>query len=139
MAINKIEVPNGELFDIVLESLRMGQSVKLNVKGQSMLPFFISGQSVLIRPIHDDDYKKGMVVLADAGKHFVVHRILRIEGNRVTLFGDGNIIGTETMTKDKVYGVIDTSRFSRFLARIWLWMRPVRKYPLWFLKRLTPR
>lgn len=127
------------MFSVVRDMLLEGSPVRVSVKGRSMLPFFLSGSTVLLRPIKEEDFRKYNVVLADTGHNFVIHRIISLDGNRVTLLGDGNIYGTETMTRDKVYGIIDCSRMHLFFARIWLWLRPVRRYPLAILRRITPR
>jgi hypothetical protein len=118
--------------DILLE----GDKVTITVNGQSMLPFFRSGSTVTLRPIRKEDFKKYAVVFADAGNHFVIHRIINIEANKVTLLGDGNIYGTESMDKERVYGVIDCSATHIFFAKIWLWMRPVRRFPLAIFRRV---
>ncbi len=130
---------NREMFSVVRDLLLEGSPVRVAVKGQSMLPFFLSGSKVALRPIRQEDFRKYNVVLADTGRNFVIHRIIALDGDRVTLLGDGNIYGTESMTRDKVYGVIDCSRLHLFFARIWLWLRPVRRYPLAILRRITPR
>ena len=124
------------MFSVVRDFLLQGKCVNVSVQGNSMLPFFRSGSKVLIRPISDGDLKKYNVVLADTGKNFVIHRIINVKDNMVTLLGDGNIVGTETMHGDKVYGIIDCSLFHYFFARIWLLMRPIRKYPLAVFRRL---
>lgn len=133
------EASNLEMFSVVRQLLEDGESVRVSVKGQSMLPFFISGSTITLRPIREDDFRKGNVVLGYTGHSYVVHRIIRVTGNDVTLFGDGNLVGTETMTRDNVFGIVDCGRLHRCLARIWLWMRPVRRYPLWFIRRITPK
>lgn len=109
----------------------------MRVRGQSMLPFFQSGSTICLRPIREEDFRIGQVVMAETpqGK-FVVHRIYRIEGDQITLLGDGNCIGTETMPRAKVYGVVECSRLHLLLARLWQWMRPVRRYPLALLRRI---
>lgn len=104
-----------------------------------MLPFFRSGSTVLLRPIRSEDFRKYNVVLADTGRNFVIHRIIEVGDEQITLLGDGNIYGTETMSRDKVYGVIDCSALHLALAKIWLWMRPVRRFPLAIFRRITPR
>ena len=129
-------VDNYATFSIVRDILLEGDNVTVAVNGQSMLPFFRSGSAVTLRPITAEDYKKYAVVFADAGGRFVIHRIINIEGNKVTLLGDGNIYGTETMPKDRVYGVIDCSKFHIFLAKIWLLMRPIRRFPLAIFRRV---
>ena len=134
-----MEIKRGDnvaTFSVVRDILLEGDCVTVAVKGQSMLPFFRSGTTVTIRPIREDDFKKYSVVFADTGNHFVIHRIISVDNNRVTLLGDGNIYGTETMTKDKVYGAIDCSKTHLFFAKIWLWMRPVRRFPLAIFRRV---
>ncbi len=133
------EAGNREMFSVVRDLLLDGSPVKVAVKGQSMLPFFTSGSAVLLRPIKEEDFRKYNVVLADAGRSFVIHRIIALDGDNVTLLGDGNYIGTETMTRDKVYGIVDCSHLHIALAKVWLWLRPVRRYPLWLFRRITPR
>lgn len=130
---------NVATFSVVRDILLEGQAVKVAVKGQSMLPFFVSGATVSIRPITPSDFKVYNVVFADAGNHFVIHRIIGLEGDKVTLLGDGNIVGTESMTRDKVYGVVDCSALSLFLARLWVALRPVRRFPLAIFRRITPK
>ena len=123
-------------FSLVRDILLEGKTVKVQVQGLSMLPFFRSGSTVTIRPIQENDFRKLAVVFADAGNHFVIHRIISIDDNKITLLGDGNIVGTETMPKNKVYGIIDCSTLHLFCARIWLWMRAFRRYPLAVFRRV---
>lgn len=133
------EMNNREMFSVVRDLLLEGSPVRVSVKGQSMLPFFRSGSTVSLRPIREEDFRKYNVVLADTGRNFVIHRIIALDGDMVTLLGDGNIYGTESMTRDKVYGIIDCSRVHILFARIWLWLRPVRRFPLAIIRRITPR
>lgn len=134
--MNKTYVNNLASFSLVRDILQEGKTVKVQVQGQSMLPFFRSGSTVTIKPIQEKELKKLAVVFADAGNHFVIHRIISIKGNYVTLLGDGNIVGTETMPKEKVYGIVHCPSLHLFLARIWLWMRPLRRYPLAVFRRI---
>lgn len=121
--------------DLLLE----GESVRICVQGQSMLPFFHSGSVITLRPLREGDLRRGTVVLAETVQgNFVVHRIVRVTPEEITLLGDGNL-ATETMPPAKVYGVVDCNVAHRALARIWLWMRPVRRYPLWFLRRICKK
>ena len=135
----KMETKSGAnvtTFSVVRDILLEGANITVSVKGHSMLPFFRSGSTVELRPIKEEDFKRYNVVLADAGGHFVIHRIIAIDGDKVTLLGDGNSVGTEVMTKDKVYGIIECSKMHIFLAKIWFLLRPVRRYPLAILRRI---
>lgn len=132
-------VDNRELFSVVRDELLEGKSVRVAVRGQSMLPFFMSGSTIELRPIAKSDIRKYNVVLADAGRSFVVHRIIAVNNERVTLLGDGNIIGTEVVERDKIYGIVDCSQLHIALAKVWVWLRPVRRFPLAILRRVCPK
>lgn len=129
-------ISNRELFSIVRDSLLEGKTVRVAVKGESMLPFFRSGSTITLRPAKEEDICKYSVVMADAGDSFVVHRIIEVGEEYVTLLGDGNYRGTERVARDKIYGVVDCSALHRFFAKIWLWMRPVRRFPLALFRRV---
>jgi hypothetical protein len=132
-------IDNRELFSVVRDELLEGNTVRVAVRGQSMLPFFMSGSTIELRPVAYGDIRKYNVVLADAGRSFVVHRIIAVDNERVTLLGDGNIIGTEVVEREKIYGVVDCSRLHIALAKVWVWLRPVRRYPLAILRRVCPK
>ncbi len=129
-------ISNRELFSIVRDTLLEGKTVRVSVKGESMLPFFRSGSTITLRPVQANDIRKYNVVMADAGHAFVVHRIIEVGDEHITLLGDGNYAGTERVTRDKIYGVVDCSALHLFFAKIWLWLRPVRRYPLAVFRRV---
>jgi hypothetical protein len=135
---------------IIQEAVRLvrdGVSVTFPVKGRSMLPFIFGGrESVILQK--PDNLKRGHVVLAEVGPNlYVVHRIIKIEPDRITLMGDGNIRGTESCRPECVLArathVVDAqgqrrpleSRAQMAKARIWFWLRPLRRYILAVLRR----
>lgn len=130
------QIANRELFSIVRDSLLAGEVVRVSVNGQSMLPFFRSGSTITLRPVREGDIRKYSVVMADAGHAFVVHRIIKVEKECVTLLGDGNYISTERVAHNKIYGVVDCSALHIFFAKIWLLLRPVRRFPLAIFRRV---
>ena len=129
-------ISNRELFSVVRDTLVEGKTVRVAVKGESMLPFFRSGSTITLRPAKAEDIRKYAVVMADAGDNFVVHRIIEVGEEYVTLLGDGNYLGTERVAREKIYGVVDCSALHLFFAKIWLWLRPVRRYPLAVFRRI---
>lgn len=136
---------------IIEEAIRLvedGVCVTLPVNGNSMLPFIIGGKEsvILQKPAQS---KIGDVVLAWAdGCRYVVHRIIAIEGDAVTLMGDGNLSGMEHCTlkdvKAKVTHVVGADerphnlycRWRCAVARLWWHLRPVRRYLLAIYRRL---
>lgn len=129
-------ISNREIFAIARDTLLEGSTVRIAVNGESMLPFFRSGSTILLRPVREEDIRKYNVVMADAGHAFVVHRIVKVDDDKITLLGDGNIYGTESVSRDKIYGVVDCSALHLFFAKIWLWLRPVRRFPLAIFRRV---
>ena len=94
-------------FSLARELLHEGQSVDVCVRGQSMLPFFRSGSVIRLRPLRPGDLRRGNVVLGETdGGHFVVHRILRVDAEVVTLLGDGNVAGTERIAAERIHGIV---------------------------------
>lgn len=139
---------------IIKEAVRLvqdGVSVTFPVKGRSMLPFiFGSRESVILQK--PDSLQSGQVVLAEVGPdRYVVHRIIKVTKDLITLMGDGNIRGTESCTPDKVLAiathVVDENGIRRPLyskariakAKLWYHIRPLRRYILAALRRLNKK
>ena len=132
------------------EALRLvqkGVTVTFPVTGQSMLPFIIGGKEsvILHRPGLID---VGDVVLAWVdGNRYVVHRIIKLDYDRVTLMGDGNLTTEHCALSDikaRVTHVVDAkdkthylyNRWRMFGAKVWYWLRPIRRYLLAIYRRL---
>ena len=128
--------------------LQEGRRVVLPVKGFSMNPFIIGDrESVeLVKP--SSPLKDGDVVLAWVdGTHYVIHRIIGIDGNKVSLMGDGNTAGIEHCRTDEVSAlaeyVIAPNGKRRYLytktrlrfARWWRKLLPVRRWLLAIYRR----
>ena len=139
----EFDMPTDE--QILSEAIRLvseGVQVTLPVNGRSMYPFIIGGQEsvVLVMP---QGIRVGHVVLAqvEGGRH-VVHRIVQLEGDRVTLMGDGNLQGREHCNIDgvkalavQVVGKTGKKRplygfCGNLCAKIWYAARPIRRYLL---------
>jgi len=139
---------DNEIIEEAIRLVREGVSVTLPVNGNSMLPFIIGGkESVILQK--PELPKVGDVVLAWAdGYRYVVHRIIRINGDRVTLMGDGNLAGTEHCTLNDIKAiathVVDAkertlylyNRWRKSVAKIWFRLRPMRRYLLAIYRRL---
>lgn len=128
--------------------VREGRRVVLPVKGFSMNPFIIGDRESVELVSPHQPLKVGDVVLAWVnGTHYVVHRIIGIDGDKVTLMGDGNIAGVEYCTTDEVAAVAEyvvapngkrrylyASGRMRF-ARLWGRLLPVRRWILAIYRR----
>ena len=110
------------------------------VKGISMLPFIRGGvDSVKLRKV--EGLKVGHIVLAVFKGRPIVHRVIAINGNKVTLMGDGNLQGTERGDVSEVLGIVDEiitpsgHRHKPGNGRLWYRLLPVRKYLLKVYKK----
>ena len=133
------------------EALRLvqkGVTVTFPVTGQSMLPFIIGGKESVIL------HRPGLIAVGDVvlawvdGNRYVVHRIIKLDYDRVTLMGDGNVKGTEHCRlndiKARVTHVVSADNKKRDLysrwrvraAKLWYWLRPIRRYLLAIYRRL---
>ena len=137
-----------EIIESAIKLVEEGVCVTFPVKGQSMLPFIIGGREsvILTAPGH---VKVGDVVLAWVeGCRYVVHRIVKISGDDVTLMGDGNIAGVEHCHLNDVkalasHVVDDHERRHDLYApwrmravALWQWLLPIRRYILAIYRRL---
>ena len=130
---------------ILSEAIRLvndGIEVIFPVNGRSMRPFIEGGRdSVLL--VNPESIKPMDVVLARVGDgHYVVHRILSIEGECVTLMGDGNLQGREACECKEIYAkvthvvtpngkkILLYTPFRHFVQKLWVKVLPVRKYLL---------
>lgn len=141
-------LPNEILLGEVSNLLAEGKEVILMTKGFSMNPFIIGDRdSVLLKKMEP---RQGHIALAQiAPGHYVLHRIMSIEGDRVTLHGDGNLRGNEFCTLDKICGCVIailkprdrrtdclSSCFS-FRSRLWVALPTiVKRYYLAFFRRI---
>lgn len=144
--MQRLRLPNNVLLSEVENLLRNGVNVTLKVKGNSMLPFIVGNRDsvVLFAARH---LQKGDMVLARLGdSRYVLHRIIHIHENKVTLMGDGNLKGVEYCHKSNISGkvikivrngrYIDTdSRMERYKGTLWELLRPVRRYMLAIYRR----
>ena len=142
---------------IMSEAIRLvGEciSVTFPVKGRSMLPFIVGGRDsvILEKPT---EIRKGDVVLAYVesenreDRRYVVHRIISLDGDRVTLMGDGNLALHEYCNRGDVSAKVSLvvkpngkkrsldSFLFRFFAKVWFALLPFRRYLLWIYNKVN--
>ena len=141
-------VPNDILLGEVKSMLAEGKDVVIPTKGNSMLPF-IRGErdSVKLRKL--DTLEVGDIVLAEISEgKYVLHRVFALEGDIVTLMGDGNLRGMEQCRRRNIAGTAITilrdgekevdcrSRKARRRAGRWRALLPFRRIILGIYRRI---
>lgn len=150
---SKISIANASLFPHIVSMLNAGHTVKLLLRGNSMRPYLVHerdyallsrvGQKTLANGQSVPDIKVGDVILAEvAPGHYVLHRLISIEGNHITLLGDGNLNPEHCTLADvrgRAYAFIRkgsdsqenvTSLKYRIYRTFWMHTRPLRRYML---------
>lgn len=146
--IKEVQFANAVLLPEIVKMLDEGHTVTLRLRGYSMRPFLEDNRdkALLTKAI---DPKVGDPVLAEVGsKHFVLHRIVKIEGDAVTLRGDGNL-GDEHCRLQDVKGAVigfyrkgrttldrTDGRKWRIYSYIWMHLYPIRRWLLAFYRRI---
>lgn len=144
----EIQFANAQLLPEIIKLLEEKHSVTLQLRGFSMRPFLEDkrDKALLIKP---NQVKVGDPVLAEISpKHYVLHRIVKIEGDMVILRGDGNL-GTEMCQieniKASVVGFYRKGRKQldrtdgkkwKIYSAIWTTLFPIRRYLLAAYRRI---
>ena len=141
------ELPNDAWLGEVSQMLREDKPYAIYVKGYSMRPFIEFGRDK-VKLATAASCQVGDAVLAEIAKgHYVLHRIIKTEGDKITLQGDGNVRGVEYCTTADIRGVVtEYIRPNRTLLaddealkrkiRLWRCLRPIRRYLLFIYKSL---
>lgn len=146
----KVVVENNELLDDVAAMVANGERVVLLTKGQSMLPFIVGGRDSVELTKVDGDIRVGEIILARISNppRYVIHRVIKIENEKITLMGDGNLVGTEVCHTNDVAARITAiikphktinpnSKQQCRRAKIWRALQPIRRYLLAILRRIA--
>ena len=141
--MKKMIVPNEILLAEADDLLSKGIEVVLMTKGNSMLPF-IRGEKDSVNLKRFGAVEVGDIVLARiAPQRYVLHRIFAIDGDVVTLMGDGNLVGTETCRLGDILGTVteiirpNGSKKQVTKGTFWRKLLPVRRYLLWIYRKLV--
>lgn len=132
----------------VIDLLQEGHTVTIVLKGRSMRPFLEDGRDKgLIAKLHNP--KRGDVVLAEVRKgEYVLHRIMRIKGQNVTLMGDGNMSGEHCTLDDlkgfavgfyrKGSGKLEKTNSAKWkiYSLVWTILYPIRRYLLFLYRKM---
>ncbi|WP_026327369.1 S24/S26 family peptidase [Proteiniphilum acetatigenes] len=145
--MRSVTLSNEIMLPEVARMLSEGKHVTIRAKGNSMLPFIVGGKDSVVLE-GKGLYSVGDIVLAEIRpKLFVLHRILKIDDEQVTLMGDGNISGMEQCRKENICGRAITiihkgkqidcnSKKAHRKARLWRNLLPVRRYLLGIYRRI---
>ncbi|MCF0192028.1 MAG: S24/S26 family peptidase [Prevotella sp.] len=142
-----MEFNNAEFLPLAVSYLETKESVKIPLKGYSMRPFLESERdyAVLCKPHKPVLYEPVLALLPD--QRWVLHRIIKIEGENITMLGDGNIMPEYCKASDIQASILGFYRKGRnkidlisgrkwkIYSFFWIHLRPIRRYLL-FINRV---
>ncbi len=142
-----VKFENKLFFPIIIAEVNQGHTVTINLKGRSMRPFLESDRDKAVLTRVGDprvgEPRVGDPILAEVQPDFyVLHRIVKMEGDEVTLMGDGNLGYEHCKKQDFRASVIgfyrkgstklDSVDGRKWRIYSWWWtrLRPIRRYLL---------
>lgn len=140
--MKKMVIPNEILLGEVSGMLAEGMEVIIMTKGNSMLPF-IRGDRDSVKLKKMESIGIGDIVLGEISEgRYVLHRVFDIEGNKITLMGDGNLYGTERCLLSDIKGTVvdiitpDGKHKKITSGQVWRKLKPFRRIILGIYRRL---
>ncbi|MBR2167678.1 MAG: S24/S26 family peptidase [Paludibacteraceae bacterium] len=143
-----MKVDNDILIPELARLLREQKEVRFTPSGVSMRPFIEGDKdSVVLAPV-TSALRRGDILLAQVqtlcGRQtYVLHRLIRIEGDELVMQGDGNLGGEERCKAADVIGRVKTiespSGRHKPLTRgyVWYGLKPVRRYLLKIYRKIV--
>ena len=136
-----MKIANDILIPELARLLAEGKEVRFTPSGVSMRPYIEGDRdSVILAPLKREP-RKGDILLAEVEtlcghKTYVLHRLIRIEGEELVLQGDGNLAGEERCKAADVIGLvvrIENPKGRRKMltkGKLWFALKPLRHYLL---------
>lgn len=141
---------NEEFMPHVIELAQAGHEVTIPLRGFSMRPYLEDKRDNAVMVRITEPLKVADVVLAEISPgRYVLHRIVGLNGDKVRLWGDGNlnpdpvinVEGVKLIAKgfyrkgNKKLDSVD-SRCYRFYSILWIKLIPLRRWLLAIWRRL---
>lgn len=134
--MRKVIVSNERMFDHIIKQLNDLGDVHFGIKGDSMRPFFQS-ERTMVRVKKAETYQKGDVVLFKYNDQVILHRIIKIKGEKYMMQGDATY-QKEYAKLDDIYGKVvsfaPVVRNYEKKAKYWVFFRAFKRLLLKFIK-----
>jgi len=139
---------NAVLLPEIIKLINEGHTVTLRLKGYSMRPFLEDGRDKALLTLPKNPQVGDPVLAEISPGRYVLHRIVKIEGEQVTLLGDGNLVCEHCRLKDIKASVVGfyrkgrdtldplTGRKWQLYSALWTRLYPIRRYLLAAYRRI---
>lgn len=122
----------------LLSLLAETAAVPLVISGSSMTPFLAPGRDTVYLSAISEPLRRGDMVLyrRDNGR-YVLHRILRVNGDSYTMVGDAQSVPEPGIRREQILAIVTAVRRKEkllkkgsfwwvFFERVWIHMLPLR-------------
>lgn len=92
--------------DFLLDVLKESGTIKVPVQGRSMRPFLKEGRDSVVLNLPDGNLKKGDIVVYKRKNTCVMHRIVDVQQNTVSIMGDNEINPDNGVDKSNIVAVV---------------------------------
>lgn len=96
--------------EFLLDVMRDSGAISLPVQGKSMRPFLKEGRDSVVLIVPNGDYKKGDIVVYKRKNTYVMHRIVSVGQNTVSIMGDNEINPDNGVDKNNIVAVVKEIR-----------------------------
>lgn len=134
---NRVVIDNDSFFSVVKQEITAGNTVRFQLKGNSMEPFLNDKQHILLSHINPFKTRIGEIVLAKWKNKYLLHRIVYQNEHYLYLVGDHNLVQIEKIRKEDLIAIMKGSytadKFAKFthwdrlLGISWFILRPLRR------------
>lgn len=137
-AIKSIKLSNNVLLNSVVDLVKSGRQVKINISGSSMQPFLYDGDLVILGGIQFCEIRLGHIILGRYNNGYVLHRVIEKKKDCVFIAGDNNISQIEKITANEIHAIAVAvvradhkrslmTRICRIRGMAWFHLRPFRR------------
>lgn len=142
-----VQLTNSTFIPALIKMLEEGHTVTIPLHGNSMRPFLQNGRDKAELVLANGQFEVGDVVLAEiTAGYFVLHRIIAIDNDDITLLGDGNLKNEYCRKSDVKAKAVKffrkgcdkpeylTDKKWKMYSSLWMKLYPIRRYLLFIFK-----
>ena len=141
-------IPADIFFENIEQLISEGKDVEVRCFGGSMNPYLRGdgSEALVVSPFSPEELTPGAIVAFCYQGKYLCHRIIRRDGEKLLIQGDGLIKEQEQVLVSDIIGIVRTvirrngkpvstqSKMARLYWRCWSFLSPIQKYLLFFYR-----
>lgn len=133
-----------DIMPLIEESIKAGQSVRMQVSGISMTPILHDLKDTVVLEKADEIKKYDIVLHKRTNGQYILHRVIKKRGNVLTIAGDFETEKEHPVYEDQVIAKVTSFRRNgkdykvtdfiiKLYSRLWVFIFPQRQNVLYLL------